>query len=75
MQDIRALDNVSFSDWFISHGGSRSSLTAMWDPIGWSQPLPGFPIFPQIGKEAAFLKEPSSPEFHFHVLSPMPASS
>jgi hypothetical protein len=34
MRDVRALDNVSFSDWFMSHGGSRSSITRMWDPIG-----------------------------------------
>jgi zeta-carotene desaturase len=34
MQDIRALDNISFTDWFISHGGSMQSIKRMWDPIG-----------------------------------------
>jgi hypothetical protein len=34
MQDIRALDNVSFTDWFKSHGGSDASIKRMWDPIG-----------------------------------------
>lgn len=27
---------VSFSDWFISHGGSRASITRMWDPIAYA---------------------------------------
>jgi zeta-carotene desaturase len=34
LQDIRALDNISFTDWFISHGGSMQSIKRMWDPIG-----------------------------------------
>jgi uncharacterized protein with NAD-binding domain and iron-sulfur cluster len=34
MRDIRALDDVSFTDWFKSHGGSDASLKRMWDPIG-----------------------------------------
>ncbi|CAM6095077.1 unnamed protein product [Calypogeia fissa] len=36
MQDIRDLDKVSFSEWFISHGGNRSSITRMWDPIAYA---------------------------------------
>lgn len=34
MADIRALDGISFSDWFEGHGGSRGSIKRMWDPIG-----------------------------------------
>jgi uncharacterized protein with NAD-binding domain and iron-sulfur cluster len=34
----RALDGISFSDWFIGHGGNRSSITRMWDPIGELRP-------------------------------------
>lgn len=34
MKDIRALDNVSFTEWFTSHGGSMQSIKRMWDPIG-----------------------------------------
>ena len=34
MRSVRALDNVSFSQWFTSHGGSRQSIRKMWDPIG-----------------------------------------
>lgn len=34
MSDVRALDNISFKDWFISHGGSENSIKKMWDPIG-----------------------------------------
>ncbi|MCU0568901.1 MAG: 9,9'-di-cis-zeta-carotene desaturase [Oculatellaceae cyanobacterium Prado106] len=33
MKLIRALDNISFADWFRSHGGSQNSLKRMWDPI------------------------------------------
>jgi zeta-carotene desaturase len=33
MQWIRALDDISFADWFRSHGGSQHSLKRMWDPI------------------------------------------
>lgn len=36
MKDIRALDNVSFSEWFISKGGSRGSIERMWDPIAYA---------------------------------------
>jgi hypothetical protein len=34
MADIRALDGVSFTQWFTSHGGSMNSIRRMWDPIG-----------------------------------------
>lgn len=34
MQAVRNLDNVSFADWFRSHGGSQGSIERMWDPIG-----------------------------------------
>ena len=30
MRDVRALDAVSFSDWFKSHGGSQASIDRMW---------------------------------------------
>lgn len=36
MQDIRNLDNVSFSEWFMSHGGSRKSIQRMWDPVAYA---------------------------------------
>ena len=36
MQDVRALDNVSFADWFRSHGGSQTSIDRMWDPIAYA---------------------------------------
>ena len=30
MADIRALDGISFADWFKSHGGSQASIERMW---------------------------------------------
>jgi zeta-carotene desaturase len=33
MQTIRALDGISFADWFRQHGGSQNSLKRMWDAI------------------------------------------
>lgn len=36
MRDIRALDNVSFSEWFLSKGGTRGSIQRMWDPIAYA---------------------------------------
>lgn len=36
MKDIRALDNISFADWFISKGGTRGSIERMWDPIAYA---------------------------------------
>ena len=36
LQDIRNLDSISFSDWFIGKGGSRGSIKRMWDPIAYA---------------------------------------
>lgn len=36
MDDVRALDNISFSEWFLSKGGSRGSMDRMWDPIAYA---------------------------------------
>jgi len=36
LQDIRNLDNISFSEWFLSKGGSRGSIKRMWDPIAYA---------------------------------------
>ena len=36
LQDIRNLDNISFSEWFIGKGGSRGSIDRMWDPIAYA---------------------------------------
>lgn len=36
MEDIRALDNVSFTEWWFSKGGNRDSLNRMWDPIAYA---------------------------------------
>lgn len=36
MKQIRALDRVSFADWFRSHGGSAGSLKRMWNPIAYA---------------------------------------
>ncbi|KAG6427277.1 hypothetical protein SASPL_111519 [Salvia splendens] len=38
MRDIRDLDNVriSFSDWFMSKGGTRKSIQKMWDPVAYA---------------------------------------
>lgn len=36
MRDVRALDNISFADWFKSHGGSQQSIDRMWDPIAYA---------------------------------------
>ncbi|CAL1382104.1 unnamed protein product [Linum trigynum] len=36
MRDIRNLDNISFSDWFISKGGTRASIQRMWDPVAYA---------------------------------------
>ncbi len=33
MKMIRALDRISFADWFRQHGGNNHSLRRMWDPI------------------------------------------
>jgi len=36
MRTIRALDSVSFQDWFLSHGGSLESIRRMWNPIAYA---------------------------------------
>jgi zeta-carotene desaturase len=36
MKTIRALDRISFADWFRSHGGNNNSLRKMWDPIAYA---------------------------------------
>lgn len=36
LQDIRDLDSISFSDWFLSKGGTRESLKRLWDPIAYA---------------------------------------
>ncbi|CAM9332312.1 unnamed protein product [Discosporangium mesarthrocarpum] len=36
MEDVRALDNVSFSEWFQGQGGSRGSIERLWDPIAYA---------------------------------------
>ena len=36
MRSVRALDNISFTDWFKSHGGSEASIRRMWDPIAYA---------------------------------------
>lgn len=36
MKSIRALDSVSFADWFRRHGGSEGSLKRMWNPIAYA---------------------------------------
>ena len=36
MRTIRALDSVSFRDWFVGHGGSPESIRRMWDPIAYA---------------------------------------
>lgn len=30
MRDVRALDRISFTDWFKGHGGSQGSIDRMW---------------------------------------------
>nr|ALQ56935.1 zeta-carotene-desaturase [Crocus ancyrensis] len=36
MQVIRNLDDISFSDWFLSKGGTRKSIQRMWDPVAYA---------------------------------------
>ncbi|KAJ8452486.1 hypothetical protein Cgig2_000075 [Carnegiea gigantea] len=36
MQDVRNLDSISFSDWFLSKGGTRASIQRMWDPVAYA---------------------------------------
>jgi zeta-carotene desaturase len=36
MGTIRALDRISFQEWFLSHGGSPRSIERMWNPIAYA---------------------------------------
>ena len=36
MKTIRALDRISFQQWFIGHGGSEQSIKRMWNPIAYA---------------------------------------
>lgn len=36
MEQIRALDRISFADWFRRHGGSEGSLKRLWNPIAYA---------------------------------------
>jgi len=36
MDMVRELDDITFSEWFLSFGGSRGSLDRMWDPIAYA---------------------------------------
>ncbi|KAL8061659.1 hypothetical protein ABFX02_02G100000 [Erythranthe guttata] len=36
LRDVRNLDNISFSDWFLSKGGSRTSIQRLWDPVAYA---------------------------------------
>nr|GMD43643.1 zeta-carotene desaturase, chloroplastic/chromoplastic [Ipomoea batatas] len=36
MRDIRDLDSISFSNWFMSKGGTRASIQRMWDPVAYA---------------------------------------
>lgn len=33
---MRALDKITFSQWFEGKGGSRGSIERMWDPIAYA---------------------------------------
>ena len=36
MKTIRALDRISFQEWFLGHGGSEQSIKRMWNPIAYA---------------------------------------
>ncbi|MDJ0736177.1 MAG: 9,9'-di-cis-zeta-carotene desaturase [Nostocaceae cyanobacterium] len=36
MKTIRDLDQISFADWFRSHGGNNGSIKRMWNPIAYA---------------------------------------
>ncbi|KAJ6974639.1 zeta-carotene desaturase [Populus alba x Populus x berolinensis] len=36
LRDIRNLDGISFSDWFLSKGGTHMSIQRMWDPVAYA---------------------------------------
>lgn len=54
MRSVRALDNVSFTDWFKSHGGSEGSIRRMWDPIAYAL---GFLNCDQVGVTPLFCNQ------------------
>ena len=33
---VRELDDITFTEWFTSFGGSRGSIERMWDPIAYA---------------------------------------
>ena len=35
-EDVRALDSITFSEWFEGKGGSRGSIDRLWDPIAYA---------------------------------------
>lgn len=35
-EDVRALDKITFSEWFEGKGGSRGSISRMWDPVAYA---------------------------------------
>ena len=36
MDMVRELDDITFTEWFTSFGGSRGSIDRMWDPIAYA---------------------------------------
>jgi zeta-carotene desaturase len=36
MDRVRALDDITFSEWFEGSGGSRGSIERLWDPIAYA---------------------------------------
>lgn len=36
MAVIRRLDRLSFAEWFLRHGGSRTSLERLWNPVAYA---------------------------------------
>merc|ERR1719389_1223251 len=36
MDMVRELDDITFTEWFTSFGGSRGSIERMWDPIAYA---------------------------------------
>lgn len=35
-EDVRALDRITFSKWFMGKGGSRGSIERLWDPVAYA---------------------------------------
>lgn len=36
MRQVRELDRMTFSEWFLAHGGSRGSIERLWNPIAYA---------------------------------------